>query len=340
MSLTDIHATLKSVEDGEIQLDNINYGDQFQFKVAPDFGYRVKQVDINGTPYNAAADGIYTVESVTRALKIVVTVELIKINLNYSSTKYTGKLKDLKKQITIEDVISSEKVDLPGPNDGNSSAAWSFQGWSSSDIEEFTDKKEISKTEVENLLRNTTADITINLTAKWVNAFKDLISSVKTNGSWSERGKDGKYTVTFTSVVEFADALKNLDGKVENDDLITVDAVGIIYANQKFETSKYEDAIKQAVTAKRTSSIIGDNLNLYLTCPEGVTLDLMKQDGGVLDTINIMLNKVSSYAGERYASGWIQLSAGGESVLVYCDTPARVEGAGNTGNNGNGAIYK
>lgn len=332
------HASIQSVDGGDFNLTGYHYGDTIRFKVKQELGYRLKQVDVNEIPCSPSGDGVYIAILTNDTIKIVATVETIKINISYSSTKYAGKLKDLKKQITIEDV-SSGAVDLPGPNEGNK-AAWNFQGWSSNDIEEFTDQKEITKRQVTTLLTGRTDDITINLTAKWINAFKDLIDSVKTNGSWSTQ-QAGKYTVTFKSTVAFNKTLEQLNQSLEEDDNITVDAVGIIYANKTFNTSDYETAIKTAVQLQRTSTPIGDNLNLYLTCLAGVTLkDIKPLDTGILDTINIMLEKVSSYPGARYASGWIQLSAGGESVLVYCNTPARVEGAGDTGNNDDGAIYK
>ncbi len=328
---TNDHADVVNVSEGPV-----NYGDTYQFNIKTDLGYRVKQVDVNDTPISANARGIYTIQSVTSMkLNIHVTVELINITLNYSSNKYAGKLNaiDLKK-INIESVESG-KIELPNPN--KDSKVWAFEGWTCSSIDNGEKLEEITKAQVEELLKGQTEDIAIDLSANWVKAFDKLVSSIPTEGNWSQKDmSDGRHTVSFKTSVKFDEAIEQVVDSIDEDDQVTIDAVGVIYSSNPFKTHDYEQDIVKAYGQNANPYIIDESTYIYY-----VKLGTSLKTAGIenLNDLNILLTKKSVNPGKRYSAGWIRLSAGTEYVLIYCDTPAALTNGAGSSDSNDGSVY-
>lgn len=269
--------------------NHIAYNGSYHFTVKPDDYYEVTQVAVNGE-VKEAVNGVYTVNNVTSDLTITVvtsplsvTVQLVDEKFDNSKTQ-TYTIADMPEgSLALNDAVTSSEL-------------YAFAGWYNTNGEKVT--------------QVTPADLnngTITLTAKWRPTFGD---SLKLTAEGVQTNEDGKYTIQITTSIDFQKLSEEYNANVR------ITGYGTLYGAESFDTS--DESIINAILDRSPavqdglltqSSVGGKKLTNYYRNRDFSPVDFDGQWYG--------LEKYSSNPMHRYAAGWMELSVGGEKVIVF-----------------------
>ncbi len=285
------HATVKNVSE---TADGIKYDGSYQFTVEADEFYQIDQVAINGEEVSAV-NGVYTKNNVTDNLQIEVITSEKPIVVHYVDDKYDNS-EDV--VYTISDIgTSSAKV----KDVQNNSQVYAFDKW--------VDAEGIPVTEItEDMLRNETT-----LKATWTPVF-DKLMSIVTKGN-EVVNEDEEYVVTYETLFSFVEEISE-----EYESAVRITGYGTLYAPTKENIDTTDKEIQKAIMERdRTenpgltivNNVAGKQLSNYY---RNRTLAPSEINGQ-----SIGLSKYSNNPLDRWGAGWIELTVGEYSVLVFSE---------------------
>lgn len=292
-----IDAPNASVMDGEgMDRDNIAYGGTYRFTVAPNKGYQINQVAVNGvviTPF----EGVYTISNITSDQEIKVSTEMLSATVHYVDNKYNFG-EDASYTITDmqDDKVSVKTVEL-------TSQVYAFDGWYDGDVK-------VTEITAEQLGKEMT------LTARWIPIFEKLME-ITTEGAEviQDLGTDTvQYVVTYTTFLRFSEQLSE-----EYNRDVRITGYGTLYSPNEIDTSNID--LQQAVLnrdrtiedgIKTQTNVAGMLLSNYFR-----NRDLEPSLIGSETETTFGLLKYSANPMDRWGAGWIELSVGEYRMVVY-----------------------
>lgn len=285
------HATVKDVSE---TADGIKYNGSYQFTVEADEFYQIDQVAINGEEVSAV-NGVYTKNNVTDNLQIEVITSEKPIVVHYVDDKYDNS-EDVVYTISDIGTLSARVKAVQ-----NNSQVYAFDKW--------VDAEGTPVTEItEDMLRNETT-----LKATWTPVF-DKLMSIVTEGN-EVVNENEEYVVTYETLFSFVEEISE-----EYESTVRITGYGTLYAPTKENIDTTDKEIQKAIMERdRTENpgltivnkVAGKQLSNYY---RNRTLAPSEINGQ-----SIGLSKYSNNPLDRWGAGWIELTVGEYSVLVFSE---------------------
>ena len=295
------HATVTPVEGNTA--DSIPYNGSYSFKVEADLGYSIASVSVNNAVVTPIGD-TYTVRNVVDNLTIVVETVENTLTVNYESTE---KNHEYAKTIvyTYTQLATAKLPEL------NTCKLHTFDGWYDGEnkVDSLSSKQESIKT----------ANLTIDLTAKYVVDTAKLASLLKLEATISEKTKlaNENYRITFRTKVT-TDA--TTDACVT--DFVKIIKHGTILANaESVDFSKVDfngTALTETGTYNGIYSYAGENevYLYYIQCAYSWSEFNSALVAG--DAKSSIILRVSNVGADEqlYAAGWVEVKVGNETFRI------------------------
>lgn len=300
------HATVTPVEGNTA--DSIPYNGDYSFTVAPETGYSIAKVSVNGSEITAI-NGTYTVHGVVRDLTIVVETVENTLTVNYRSTEKNHEYTETK----VYTYTELETATLP---ELNTCDLHTFMGWSDGSGEYVTTLDTKYKDDVAK------ANVTVNLTAEYTvkeDTIRNLLSLKKTEGEATKLA-DNTYRITFRTSVGAKDSV---DACVR--DLVMITKHGTMLANTNdvnFATVTFTANSETGIYSGINGSDGDKDVYLYyVEC--GYSWDAFNAAlvADISQKTNQIILRVSSVteSDTLNAAGWVEVKVGDDTFRIISD---------------------